>query len=209
MTRKAYPRRLGLSRRREIDPETVGSNLFVADRRLLDDEVRKKNSTKSELIRQIVNQWAIKKRLAPDADDKAQEPTLVALQKKTISELGEARKELQTLLTQFKEAATTQIDLLSLNETEFKRVLALDSAHYNLSAQSFTAVWAVLNFLQRFTVDPVLANDPQHKPDPHAESVRQRRDARVEGLQLAERMDEQFQSPQPIQMVLISPPGEG
>ena len=209
MTRKAYPRRLGLSRRREIDTETVGSNLFVADRRLLDDEVRKKNSTKSELIRQIVNQWAIKKRLAPDADDKAQEPTLVALQKKTISELGEARKELQTLLTQFKEAATTQIDLLSLNETEFKRVLALDSAHYNLSAQSFTAVWAVLNFLQRFMVDPILTNDPQHKPDPHAESVRQRRDARVAGLQMAERMDEQFQSPQPIQMVLISPPGEG
>ena len=142
------------------------------------------------------------------ADD-AQEPTLVLLQKQTVAELGEARKELQTLLAQFKEAAATQTDLLSLNETEFKRVLALDSAHYNLSAQSFTAVWAVLDFLQRFMVDPVLANDPQHKPDPHAESVRQRRDARVAGLQMAERMDEQFQSPQPIQMVLISPPGEG
>ena len=81
MTRKAYPRRLGLSRRREIDPETVGSNLFVADRRLLDDEVRKKNSTKSELVRQIVHQWAIKKRLAPDAEDNDQEPSLIFLQK--------------------------------------------------------------------------------------------------------------------------------
>ena len=133
----------------------------------------------------------------------------LALQLRTVTELGEARKEIQTLLAQFKEAAATQADLLSLNETEFKRVLALDSAHYNLSAQSFTAVWAVLDFLQRFMVDPILANNPQHKPDPHAESVRQRRDARVEGLQMAERMDEQFQSPQPIQMVLISPPGEG
>ena len=80
MTRKAYPRRLGLSRRREIDPETIGTNLFVADRRLLDDEVGKKNTTRSELIRQIVHQWAIKKRLAPDAEDKGQEPKLVALQ---------------------------------------------------------------------------------------------------------------------------------
>jgi len=209
MTRKAYPRRLGLSRRRQINPETIGTNLFGADKLLLDDEVRKKKTTRSKLMREIVHQWAIKKRLAPDADDNAQETSLLALQKQTVSELGEARKELQTLLTQFKEAAATQTDLLSLNETEFKRVLALDSAHYNLSAQSFTAVWAVLNFLQRFMVDPILANDPQHKPDPHAESVRQRRDAQVEGLQLAERMDEQFQSPQPIQMVLISPPGEG
>jgi len=209
MTRKATPRKLGLSRRREIDPETVGTNLYVADRRLLDDEVGKKGTTRSELIRQIVHQWAIKKRLAPDAADNAQEPSLLALQKKTVTELGEARKEIQTLLAQLKEATATQTDLLSLNETEFKRVLALDSAHYNLSAQSFTAVWAVLDFLQRFMVDPILANNPQHKPDPHAESVRQRRDARVEGLQMAERMDEQFQSPQPIQMVLISPPGEG
>ncbi len=209
MTRKAYPRKLGLSRRREIDPETVGTNLFVADRRLVDDEVGKKDTTRSELIRQIVHQWAIKKRLAPDAADDAQEPTLVLLQKQTVAELGEARKELQTLRAQLKEAAATQTDLLSLNETEFKRVLALDSAHYNLSAQSFTAVWAVLDFLQRFIVDPILANNPQHKSDPHAESVRQRRDSRVEGLQMAERMDEQFQSPQPIQMVLISPPGEG
>jgi hypothetical protein len=209
MTRKAYPRKLGLSRRREIDPETIGTNLFVADRRLLDDEVRKKDTTRSELLRQIVHLWAIKKRLAPDAPDSAQERTLVALQKQTVTELGEARKEIQTLLAQLKEAAATQADLLSLNETEFKRVLALDSAHYNLSAQSFTVVWAALDFLQRFLVDPILANNPQHKPDPHAESVRQRRDARVEGLQMAERMDEQFQSPQPIQMVLISPPGEG
>jgi len=209
MTRKAYPRRLGLSRRRQINPETIGTNLFVADKLLLDDEVRKKKTTRSKLMREIVHQWAIRKRLAPDADDNAQETSLLALQKQTVSELGEARKELQTLLTQFKEAAATQTDLLSLNETEFERILALDSAHYNLSAQSFTAVWAALNFLQRFMVDPILANDPQHKPDPHAESLRQRRDARVEGLQLAERMDEQFQSPQPIQMVLISPPGEG
>jgi hypothetical protein len=209
MTRKAYPRRFGLGRRREIDLETIGTNLFVADRRLLDDEVGKKKTTRSELMREIVHQWAIKKRLAPDANDNALETSLLALQKQTVSELGEARKELQTLLRQFKEAAATQTDLLSLNETEFKRILALDSAHYNLSAQSFTAVWAVLNFLQRFMVDPILANDPQHKSDPHAESLRQRRDARVEGLQLAERMDEQFQSPQPIQMVLISPPGEG
>jgi hypothetical protein len=209
MARRATPRKLGLSRRREIDPETVGTNLYVADRRLLDDEVGKKGTTRSELIRQIVHQWAIKKRLAPDAADNTQEPTLVALQKKTVTELGEARKEIQTLLAQLKEATATQTDLLSLNETEFKRVLALDSAHYNLSAQSFTAVWAVLDFLQRFMVDPILANNPHHKPDPHAESVRQRRDARVEGLQMAERMDEQFQSPQPIQMVLISPPGEG
>jgi len=41
--------------------------------------------------------------------------------------------------------------------------VAVDSAHYNLSAQSFTVVCAVLDFLQRFMVDPILANDPQHQ----------------------------------------------
>ena len=81
----------------------------------------------------------------------------------TVTELGEARKEIKTLLAQLKEAAAMQADSLALNETEFRRVLALDSAHYNLSTQSFTAVWAVLDFLQRFMVDPILANDPQHQ----------------------------------------------
>src|SRR5713226_8322191 len=103
MARKATPRKLGLSRRREIDPETVGTNLFVADRRLVDDEVGKKDTTRSELIRQIVHQWAIKKRLAPDAADNAHEPTLVVLQKQTVTELGEARKGIQILLAQLKE----------------------------------------------------------------------------------------------------------
>ena len=82
--------------------------MFVADRRLLDDEVGKKNTTRSELIRQIVHQWAIKKRLAPDAADLAQEQRLSPLQKQTVTELGEARKEIKTLLAQLKEAAPMQ-----------------------------------------------------------------------------------------------------
>src|SRR5438046_10651345 len=88
---KSNPGKLGLSRRREIDPETVGANLYAADRRLSDDEVGKKETTRSELIGQIVHQWAIKKRLAPDAADHAQEATLVALQTQTVTEHGEAR----------------------------------------------------------------------------------------------------------------------
>ena len=62
--------------------------MYAADRRLLDDEVGKKETTRSELIRQIVYQWAIKKRLAPDAADHTQEATLVALQKQILKEKG-------------------------------------------------------------------------------------------------------------------------
>ena len=82
--------------------------MYTADWRLLDDEVGKKETTRSELIGQIVHQWAIKKRLAPDAADHAQEATLVALQKQTVTEPGEARKEIKTLLAQLKEAAAMQ-----------------------------------------------------------------------------------------------------
>ena len=73
-----------------------------------DDEVGKKETTKSELIRQTAHQWAIKKRLAPDAADLAQEQRLSPLQKQTVTELGEARKEIKTLLAQLKEAAPMQ-----------------------------------------------------------------------------------------------------
>lgn len=107
MTESIPPCKLGLSRRREIDVETVGAKLYAADRRLLDDEVGKKETTRSELIRQIVRQCAIKKRLAPDAN--RQRPGSNACRPaKAVTKFGEARKEIKTLLAQLKEAAAMQ-----------------------------------------------------------------------------------------------------
>jgi hypothetical protein len=206
MARKASPRKLGITRRRDIDTQTIGVNLFTTDRRLVDDEVGKSGTTKSEVLRHIVHQWGIKKRLAPDVADTAQEPSLLALQKKALAELNETKRELQAVLRQLKETGQMQADSLALNETEFKRVIALGAAHYNLSAQSFSAVWAALYFLQHFIVEPTLAKDQQYQKNHKQIAAQAREDSRSEAMNLLEQMAETFQSPVPIEMVLIRPP---
>src|SRR5712691_2855820 len=145
---KTSPSKRGIARRREIDPETIGTNLFASDKRFIDDEIGKKGTTRSEFLRLLVHDYVIKKRLAPDAADHAQEASLGAQQKKTAAAVGEVHKLLQGIQKQLREMGQTQADSLTLNETEFKRVVALGSAQYNLSAQSFSAVWAALYFLQ-------------------------------------------------------------
>jgi len=208
MAHKASPSKRGISRRREIDPQTLGVNLFSADRKLVDDEVGKTGGTKSEVIRHIVHQWAIKKRLAPEVADTAQEPSLLSLQRKALAGIEDLRKELEAAVRQLKTSGQTQADLLELNETEFKRLFALGSSHYNLSAQSFSSVWAALYFIQRFIVEPTLARD-QNQKNPKAAAAKEHLDARTEGMNLVEQMGETFQSPAKLEMVLIRPPSEG
>jgi hypothetical protein len=203
MTSKRSPRKFGITRKREIDPETVGTQLYRADKRLLDEEVGKRGSNRSAVVRDFFHQVAMKKRLAPDTPDGAEEASLHALQKKTVAELAEARKELQSMLRLLREVKNFQEDSLELNETDFKRVFTLDSAHFNVSAQGFTLLWGILDLLQRFVANPMLARTEEHQANPNAESTRQLLDARTEGLHLLEQFSEQHHARESLEMGLL------
>jgi hypothetical protein len=203
MTTKASPRRHKIPRKREIDPETIGTQLYRADKRFLDEEVGRRGTTRSECMRHAYHEYCVKRRLAPDAPEGAAEASLHALQKKTMAELTEARKEVQSILRLLREVKNFQEDSLELNETDFKRVFALGSAHFNVSAQGFTLLWAILDLMQRFVADPMLGRTEEHQANPNAESTRQLLDARTEGLNLLEQFSEQNHARESLQMFLL------
>jgi hypothetical protein len=184
MTKSKSPNKRNNTLKRDIDPEPIGTNLFRADKRFLDEEVGRRGTSRSEVMRHGWHQYCVKRRLAPDTPDGAAEAALHAQQKKTVAELAEARKELQSAIRLLKEVKIIQEDSLALNETEFRRIFGLDSAHFNVSAQGFTLMWTILDFFQRFVADPMLAGTEEHQEDPHGESTRQVQEVRAEGLEL-------------------------
>jgi hypothetical protein len=194
-----------ISRKREIDPEGMSTNLFSADKQLLDDYVKRAGSTRAAMLREIVHNWATKERYAPGGQD----ASLITLQKKAMSELNEARQEIQAILRLAKTSAESQGDLFNLTDTEFKRLFALTSTIYNVLAQALTLLWALVDLFQRYAVIPALRRDPQHQADPVGDADREIQDARAEGLQLAEMLGDKFQSPVQVQMDVFSPLGEG
>jgi hypothetical protein len=205
MAYKHFPSKRGIRRKREIDKETIGTNLYVADRRILDEEVGRKKSTRSAVLREVFHQYAMKKRLAPGAPEGAQETALMALQKKTAAELAEARREIADLLNEVRESRRFQEGVSELNGSELKHAAALSSAHYNVSAQTFAAIWALIHFVQCYSVDPLFAASAQVHGDAHAESVKQRDLAREIGLEMVGQMSDEFGSPVPVQIRLFDP----
>jgi hypothetical protein len=77
------------------------------------------------------------------------------------------------------------------------------SANYNLSAQGFSVLWAVLDLLKRYGADPMLARMEEYKNNPDAESRRQIETACRSGLDLVEQMSSQLGSEAPIHGLTI------
>ena len=71
-TKPKRTRRRPLSKR-QLSAKVSFSNLWIPDRQLLLEIAAKRHVSEAELIREIVHQWAIKKRLAPDTEDGAEE----------------------------------------------------------------------------------------------------------------------------------------
>ena len=117
--------------------------------------------TDAELMRDIIHKWAVTTRLAPDTEEGAQEIALINLQKETKKVIEEAGQELSSLLKQLLEAVSTHGDLLSLNETQLNHVTSVADAHYNVSAQSFAALWSLVEMFQRFYVEKTLPQAPR------------------------------------------------
>lgn len=204
MGRPRQERNQAVTRRKEIDKEVIGTCLYVADRAVLENEVNRTGKPKAEIVREVFHAYAMKKRFGVMDTDEA---TVAATMKKLLTEVTDARADIQAVGKQTKEMATSVDGLTELNSTEFKRVSDLGMANFNLASQIFTIVWAVLDLLQRFGADLVLSKMPEYKAAPHQESDREIHVARTEGLQLVEKMSDDLRSPVKPAMVLIGDDG--
>ncbi len=200
MGRPRQQREQGVTRKKEIDKEVIGTCLYVADKTVLENEVKRTGKSKSEVVREVFHAYAMKKRFGVMDTDEA---TVASTMKKLLAEVTEARADIQAVAKQAKETTVSVEGLTELNTTEFKRVSDLGLANFNLASQVFTIVWAILDFFQRFVANPLLSKMPEHKDAPQQESARQIHDARTEGLQLVEKMSDDLRSPVKPEMVLI------
>jgi hypothetical protein len=187
--------------KRQLSSKVTSSNLWIPDRQMFEETARKRHLTDAELLREIVHRWCVVERLAPDTEEGAQEIALLNLQKETKKAIEEVGQELFSLLKQIAEAVATHGDLLSLNEAHLNHVTSVAGAHYNVSAQSFAALWSLVEMFQRFYVERTL---PQ-APDQHQAAVAIRDDIRGEGLRMIETFGSLCESTTPIKMILIYP----
>src|SRR5260370_8063973 len=78
--------------KRQLASKVTATNLWVPDKQLFDEMVKKRRKTDAELLREIVHHWAVTTRLAPDTEEGAQEIALLNFQKKpkkVVEELGQ------------------------------------------------------------------------------------------------------------------------
>jgi hypothetical protein len=194
--------------KRQLSPKTSYSNLWIPDKQLLEEIARKRHITPAELIREIVHLWAIKKRLAPDTEDGAEEVALMNLQRETKAAIDTGIQQLTDLVNRLAGATSGYGDLLNLNEAQLTHVMNTSNAHYNITAQSFAALWSLLELLQRFVIEPLVEDGKSGCLDKaiHDKVVVGRDRIREDAIRMVEKLVKECQSPQPIMMNLVSPP---
>ena len=145
--------------KRQLSTKVTSSNLWIPDRQLFEETARKRRMTDAGLMRDIIHKWAVTTRLAPDTEEGAQEIALINLQKETKKLIEEAKQELSSMLKQLLETVSTHSDLLSLNGTQLSHLTSVADTHYNVSAQSFAALWSLVEMFQRFYLEKTLPQD--------------------------------------------------
>jgi len=186
---------------RQLSRGVVSTHLWLPDQQLFHEMAKKRRLTPAELARDIIHKWAVTTRLAPDTEEGAQEIALLDLQKETKNLVAEATLQLSSMLKQLLEAVSTQGDLLSLNGTQLSQVTSVADAHYNVSAQSFAALWSLVEMFQRFYLEKTLPQDQ----DPQKLAVAIRDDIRAEGMRMMKLFTAPFQSTTPVKMILVYP----
>jgi hypothetical protein len=223
---KPRRRRTGVSRKRQLSKRATGSKLWLADEQLFDEFVKRKHTTPAELLRTIVHEWATTMRVSGQAKDTADAAAPIRkLHQQIIAEeiapLRDSLATIKSLLTDensplvLASANTTDSTMLAVLEKlaeelrttkeELATLRAFAAAHYLLSGQSFATIWAVLNFLQSYLVEPTLKRDSKQSQNALEIAINQRDDSRREGLEMVKEMDTQFGFPQAYESILISP----
>lgn len=202
-TKKTKPKRRKPLGKRQLSAAVSYSNLWIPDKQLLAESAKKGHTSEAALIRDIVHNWAVKKRLAPDVEDGTEEAALIELQRETKT----AVEGLADLLNRLLEVTSGYGDLLNLNEAQMTHITSVSNAHYNVAAQTFAALWAHLEMFQRFYLEAQLrdGNLPPVDKEIHSKAVDITDNIRAEGLRMVERLIKACQSPQAIRMALVCP----
>lgn len=219
-------RRTGVSRKKQLSKRTTGTKLWLADERILDEFVRRKDTDPSRLLRQIVHEWATTMRVSGQAQETmdAAAPIQKLHRQIIAEEVGPLRDTLARILGLLSDedspkvlanANTPDSTLLVLLEKlaeelkatkeELRLLRAFATAHYLLSGQSFATTWSVVNLLQRYLVEPTLKRDQARANNSLQIATTEREDSRQEGLTLLEHMNLRFGYPGPYEKVLIVP----
>jgi hypothetical protein len=201
-TKPKRTRRRPLSKR-QLSAKVSFSNLWIPDRQLLLEIAAKRHVSEAELIREIVHQWAIKKRLAPDTEDGAEEMALLDLQRDTKASLEAGLSDIASHLKRIVDATSGYGDLLSVNEAQLTHVTSVSNAHYQITAQTFAALWFIVEMMQRDVEKSLSQNGGTKK-----EAIAIRDDMRVRGIHMLEKLITDCKSPQALVMALLCPSGE-
>lgn len=218
-------RRTGVSRRKQLSKRTTGTKLWLADEQLLEELAGRKEKSPSQLLREIVHEWATTKRVSGQARDAidAAGPIQKLHRQIIAEEIAPLRETLSTILGLVSDEVSSRVSAtantpdstllllieklteeLKANKEELRVLRAFATAHYLLSGQSFANTWSVLSFLQRYLVVPTLQRDPARAKDSLQIATTERDDARRQGLTLVEQLNTELD----IENALLNPEGQ-
>src|SRR5258706_10357709 len=84
--------------KRLLSQDATSTHLWVPDKRLFDEITKKRRTTPSELLRDIVHQWALTKKLARDTKEGQQKIDLINLQRETKEKVDELSTLIERLV---------------------------------------------------------------------------------------------------------------
>jgi hypothetical protein len=139
--------------KRELSPTVTSSNLWITDKALFQETARKRHMTDAELLRDIVHRWCVVERRAPGSQEDIHEQALIDLQKETLTRLENGLKAIVDQLGILVTHTTGFGEMLNLNEALLSRLMNTSNGHCNVSAQTFAALWPLLQLVQRLYVE--------------------------------------------------------
>lgn len=211
---------------------TVSTKLWVADDKLFHEVATRRDIKPALLLRDIVHDWAVTFRLTRQPSEAREldlatdnsEQTILARQLRPINET------LTTILSQFDRltnspnfvnidstdsniASPSQSDLgkvslqsmtveLANMKEQLASLTAFAIAHYMLSGQTFINTWAVLHFTQ-YIAERFLITEFKNKTQ--EEAITRRDEARLDALELLQRMSLELGYPASFQPILWTP----
>lgn len=208
---------------------SVATKLWIADDKLFHEIAKRRDITPALLLRDIVHDWAVTFRLSRQGTDGAESdaPTNKLDEQILAAQLRPLNETLATILSQITRltdsqnfgntdstlASPSQSDLglvslhsLTLELASMKEHLvalrAFAVAHYMISGQTFINTWAVLHFTQ-YIAERFLITEFKNN---HQEEATTRRDeARLDALELLQRMSLELGYPAAFKPILWTP----
>ena len=159
--------------------------------------------TDAELLREIVHRWCVVERRAPGSQDEVKDDVLIELQKEALTGMTSLLEKVGLLI----QVTSGFGDLLNLNDAQITRLTNIANGQQNMNAQTFAAVWSVIELLQRYFVEQMVAAGqmPCMDTEVHEMVVKTTDSMRAQGLQMIQRLLKDSGSPQPVLSLLISP----